>query len=195
MVRIEKKVAAVTPSSLSRFAARVRKILELRGGVNILITSNWRMRALNLRFRKKPQPTDVLSFPSVESGWAGEIAISAEIAVENARRLGHSAAAEIKTLLLHGMLHLAGYDHQRDNGEMARKEQELRRALVLPVGLIERANGAHGRRRIRFGEKKHHAGQSPPVKGKSRDHMSPVNLRDISTSRPTPLDALRILST
>ena len=92
------------------------------------------LRALNHRFRGKNKATDVLSFPSVagpESGKAkrvaGDVAISADIARENAVRLGHSAAEEVKILALHGILHLAGFDHERDNGEMARKEAELRR--------------------------------------------------------------------
>ena len=70
--------------------------------------------------------------------FAGEIAISADIARENAARLGHSAALEVKVLVLHGILHLAGFDHERDNGEMARKEAGLRRKLGLPSSLTER---------------------------------------------------------
>lgn len=70
---------------------------------------------------------------------AGEIAISADIARENSTRLGHPVAEEIKILALHGMLHLAGFDHERDNGEMAGKEKRLRRRLNLEIGLIERA--------------------------------------------------------
>ena len=69
---------------------------------------------------------------------AGDVAISAEIAGENARRLGHSVADEVKILALHGILHLAGFDHEQDHGEMARKEIQLRRRLRLEVGLIER---------------------------------------------------------
>jgi probable rRNA maturation factor len=69
---------------------------------------------------------------------AGEVAISADIARENARRMGHTAANEVKILALHGILHLAGYDHERDAGEMARKEKQLRQQLRLEAGLIER---------------------------------------------------------
>jgi probable rRNA maturation factor len=69
---------------------------------------------------------------------AGELAVSAEIARENAERLGHSVANEVKILVLHGMLHLAGFDHERDHGETARKESRLRRQLKLEAGLIER---------------------------------------------------------
>jgi probable rRNA maturation factor len=69
---------------------------------------------------------------------AGEVAVSADIARDNARRLGHSVADEVKILVLHGILHLAGFDHEHDNGEMARKESRLRRQLKLEAGLIER---------------------------------------------------------
>jgi probable rRNA maturation factor len=69
---------------------------------------------------------------------AGDVAISADIARRNARRLGHSLADEVKILVLHGILHLAGFDHERDNGEMARKENRLRRQLKLEGALIER---------------------------------------------------------
>ena len=71
--------------------------------------------------------------------FAGDIAISASIASQNARWLGHTPAEEIKILALHGILHLRGYDHERDQGRMARREKQLRAKLHLPLGLIERA--------------------------------------------------------
>ncbi len=102
------------------------------------------MRSLNRQFRAKDTPTDVLSFPSPSlppnkpAPTAGDIAISVDIAAQNAGKLGHSTAEEVKILVLHGILHLAGFDHERDNGEMARKEARLRRTLGLPLALIER---------------------------------------------------------
>ena len=116
-------------------------MVRLQGDVNVLVTGSRELRGLNRRFRAKDTPTDVLSFPataSLRDGLAGDVAISAEIATSNARRLGHSTAEEVKILALHGVLHLAGYDHERDRGEMARKEQRLRKSLGLPEGLIER---------------------------------------------------------
>jgi probable rRNA maturation factor len=80
---------------------------------------------------------------------AGDLAISAEIARENATRLGHSLAAEIKILVLHGVLHLAGFDHERDNGEMAREESLLRQRLKLEAGLIERTHPQPLHREVR----------------------------------------------
>ncbi len=114
-----------------------------RRSERVLVTSSAAMRSLNRRFRRKNKPTDVLSFPAPQAAnagkkFAGEIAISADIAARNALRLGHSLAAEIKILALHGVLHLAGFDHERDNGAMGRKETQLRRLLRLPTSLIER---------------------------------------------------------
>jgi probable rRNA maturation factor len=84
-------------------------------------------------------------------GFAGDIAISADIAAENAKQLRHSAAEEVKILALHGVLHLAGYDHERDNGKMAHREEQLRKSLGLPLGLIER-NGRAGRPQAKAGD-------------------------------------------
>lgn len=106
--------------------------------MNVLITDSAELKRLNSAFRKKSEATDVLSFPSEHAGLVGEIAISSDIAKRNADALGHSAAEEIKILTLHGMLHLAGYDHEIDRGKMAKKEEKLRKELALPVGLIRR---------------------------------------------------------
>jgi probable rRNA maturation factor len=121
--------------------------------VNVLVTNGAALRALNRRFRSKNTSTDVLSFPSSSTSSnnrkspaiAGEIAISADIAVQNAFRFGHSAAQEVKILALHGILHLAGYDHEHDNGAMARKEARLRKALRLPTALIERTQSGRSK--------------------------------------------------
>jgi probable rRNA maturation factor len=142
LVIFQKRVADLTSLALDRFLARARRAAGLKGMVNVLLTSSAEMKSLNRRFRGKDQPTDVLSFPAdpnVQKQVAGEIAISAEIATRNARELGHSPAEEVKILVLHGVLHLRGYDHECDNGQMARRETRLRAKLHLPLGLIERA--------------------------------------------------------
>jgi probable rRNA maturation factor len=142
LVIFRKPVAGLTELALDRFIARARRAAGLRGGVNVLVTSNAEMQALNRRFRGKNAATDVLSFPAAfgtPSGFAGDIAVSAAIASQNARWLGHTPAEEIKILTLHGILHLRGYDHERDQGRMARREKQLRAKLHLPLGLIERA--------------------------------------------------------
>jgi len=145
LVIFRKRIAGLSRSTLERFVLRARRIVGLRETVNVLVTNSSELRALNRRFRGADKATDVLSFPSPRLEHskarpvAGDVAISADIARENARRLGHSVADEVKILALHGMLHLAGFDHERDQGEMARKESRLRRQLKLETGLIERA--------------------------------------------------------
>jgi len=138
LIVIEKKVAGVTGRDLERFAEQARRAARVSGEVNVLITGDAEVRRLNRSFRHKNKPTDVLSFPATSSGVAGDIAISADIASQNAIALGHSVTDELKILILHGLLHLAGHDHERDNGQMARKETQLRGRLGLPQGLIER---------------------------------------------------------
>ena len=144
MIVIRKPVAGLSAAALTRFVARAQRSTGLRGSVDVLLASSQDLRALNRRFRGKNQPTDVLSFPAGDSprnGFAGDIAISVDIAKQNARRLGHAAAEEIKILCLHGLLHLAGFDHETDQGQMARKESTLRRRLGLVLALTERSTG------------------------------------------------------
>lgn len=132
---------------LEGFVRRVRRTVKLKGSVNILVTTSAEVRSLNRRFRGKNKATDVLSFPAESPGagkraLAGDIAISADVAARNAGSLGHSVAEEVKILALHGILHLAGFDHERDGGRMARKELVLRRRFKLPSGLIERVDNS-----------------------------------------------------
>jgi len=146
VVILRRRIAKLSASTLERFVLRVRRVVHVRGTVNVLVTNSSELRALNRRFRGADKATDVLSFPSpqveVERSnarrVAGDVAISADVARENAARLGHSVADEVRILTLHGILHLAGFDHERDNGVMARRESQLRRQLKLEAGLIER---------------------------------------------------------
>lgn len=135
MIIFEKTLDGAGRSGLERFAREAQRLAGVRGEVAVLVAGRRRIQELNRRFRRKNKPTDVLSFPSEDGG---DIAICAEIARDNARRFGHSAAEELKVLVLHGMLHLAGYDHEADHGEMARKEVRLRARLKLPASLIDR---------------------------------------------------------
>ena len=136
------RARGISRSRLQHFARRACGVAGLKGAVTVLLTDNREMRRLNSRFRGKRQATDVLSFPAPasSSGFAGDIAISVEIASQNARALGHATSREVEILLLHGILHLAGYDHENDRGEMAMKEALLRSKLALPTGLIERSS-------------------------------------------------------
>jgi probable rRNA maturation factor len=129
------------PSSLTRFINRARTIIGLRGQVDILLADDKTLRHLNKTFRGKNKPTDVLSFPAPSAfaaKHAGDLAISLETAARQAAAHGHPLPDEVKILLLHGLLHLSGEDHETDNGEMAAHEAILRRELRLPATLIER---------------------------------------------------------
>jgi probable rRNA maturation factor len=150
LIIFRKRIAGLRSSTLERFVLRARRLVHLRGTVNVLVTNSSELRLLNLRFRGADKATDVLSFPLPPGSRqamrvAGDVAISGDIARENAERLEHSVADEVKILVLHGILHLAGFDHERDNGEMARKESRLRRQLNLEAGLIERAQQRAGK--------------------------------------------------
>ncbi|MGA8090087.1 MAG: rRNA maturation RNase YbeY [Terracidiphilus sp.] len=129
--------------TLARFLCEAQAAVKLRGHVSVLLTTDAAIRRLNRQFRGKNKATDVLSFPAAAPGplkIAGDLAISIPTARRQAEERGHSLAIEIKVLMLHGLLHLAGYDHETDAGQMARREQSLRAALRLPHGLIERAD-------------------------------------------------------
>jgi probable rRNA maturation factor len=140
VIILEHETEGTSARALNLFAAKAQRAVGLRGEVNVRIASNRELRELNLRFRRKNRPTDVLSFPSETPRLAGDIAISGEIAAANAVEMGHTPQTELKVLILHGLLHLAGYDHETDGGEMRTREATLRRKLGLPVGLIERAH-------------------------------------------------------
>lgn len=136
----ERGVSGSKRGALEDFVVRASRVAGLRAQPGVLITGDRQMRRLNHCFRNKNSATDVLSFPAGElaDGLAGDIAVSFDIAARNARALGHSVSDELRILILHGILHLAGYDHERDRGEMSRKETVLRRRFELPTSLIER---------------------------------------------------------
>ncbi len=112
--------------------------------MTVLLADDARLKELNSSFRHKNKPTDVLSFPAFENeeGMAGDLAISLETAQRQADEHGHALEDEVRILMLHGVLHLAGYDHEVDKGEMRALEAKLRQTLKLPVGLIERTLAA-----------------------------------------------------
>ena len=120
-----------------------------RGHVGVAILPDGEIRRLNRRYRRKDQATDVLSFPAAteqltasarsrQGRSLGDIAIARGVAARQARRYGHSPRVEWRVLALHGLLHLLGYDHETDRGEMSRLEDRLRRAAGLKVGLLAR---------------------------------------------------------
>lgn len=130
---------AIDRRQIRQFASRLRA--EVAGGraFSCLVTDDRELRRLNGHFLGKNYPTDVLSFPSGGGDGLGDIAISSNRAAEQARRFGHTIDDEIRILMLHGVLHLLGMDHDTDKGTMARVEKRWRKKLGLQAGLIERA--------------------------------------------------------
>ena len=131
-------------SGLSRFLGVAQAVVGLKGGVEVLLAGDRTLRRLNREYRGKDKATDVLSFPAADelAGLhGGDLAISLDTAKRQAEEHGHTLRDEVRVLLLHGLLHLSGMDHETDRGEMAEREGELRGRLRLPNGLIERVGG------------------------------------------------------
>src|SRR5271163_2910928 len=148
--------SALGKRDLNRFLVKATEALGLAGDFSVLLTGDEQLRAMNLQFRGVDKPTDVLSFPALPEaancGQGGDLAISLETAALQAADHGHSLQMEVKILILHGLLHLAGYDHERDQGQMQRRETRLRKQFALPAGLVERSRPA-ARRQPRRGAK------------------------------------------
>ena len=130
--------AGAEADALSRWLRRVAPV-RARGHMTVALVPDRRVQELNLTFRGKNTSTDVLSFPADEPGVLGDVVIARGVARRQARGAGHDLPTEIRVLALHGLLHLLGYDHERDGGRMARLEARLRRKGGLREGLIERA--------------------------------------------------------
>jgi len=157
MILNRQRTVRVTRPALELFLRRVRRELGLGAAdVTVCLVSDAEIARMNESFRKKHGPTDVLSFPAVvrpkpvrvpiarrpsrqdgrrrvaRAEFLGDIAISPATARRNAKKYGRSLPDELRTLVLHGVLHLLGYDHETDRGQMERLEQRLRQRLGLP---------------------------------------------------------------
>jgi probable rRNA maturation factor len=130
--------ADVRPRALAAFARKLERAVAKGARFDCLLTGDAELRRLNRDFRGKDYATDVLSFPG-GPGHLGDLAISVMRARAQAREFGHTTEDEVRILMLHGVLHLLGHDHEKDSGRMARLEKRWRRELGLPNGLIERA--------------------------------------------------------
>jgi len=139
LITFRRKPGQLDTENLEDFAEALR-LRVLRGReFHCLITGDAELCRLNAQFRGKDAPTDVLSFPQEgEHGYAGDLAISLARARVQAKQFGHSIETEIRVLMLHGVLHLKGMDHETDSGEMAKTEKRWRKTLDLPAGLVER---------------------------------------------------------
>jgi probable rRNA maturation factor len=182
-------------AALARWLERAAPA-RTRGAVNVAVVSDSRMRALNRRFRRRDHATDVLSFPVVDSDnglrhftrathsrFLGDIVIARGVAAHQARAAGHSTSIEFRLLALHGLLHLIGYDHERDNGQMARVEARLRARAGLSDSLIARATRVTSRgraKRVSLGRGALGAGVLPLAKGLVLETREPSTRRSAS---------------
>src|SRR6266852_8803230 len=148
VVNRQRRVPVAVPP-LEKFLSDAKQSLQVEQDVSLSLVSDSAMARMNQAYRGKPGATDVLSFPlngnaprkksprpdlfageNSAAGYLGDIAIAPETARRNARHLGRSLPLELRILILHGLLHLLGYDHETDRGEMDRMERRLRRRLV-----------------------------------------------------------------
>ena len=139
----------------------------LRGEVDVLLADDRTLRRLNRDFRGKDKATDVLSFPAAEEmadAFAGDLAISLDTAKRQAKEQGHTLRDEVRVLLLHGLLHLSGMDHETDRGEMAAREGELRTQLRMRSGLIARVEGKTLNAKVTKGVRKGRTGKAAVVR-------------------------------
>ena len=150
MIVNRQRRVALKPSAFRAFLRRLRLMLELgRRAFDVCLVTDHAIKRLNRRFRGKAQATDVLAFAyddlampapagSEWSNFLGDVVISAETARRSARAAGGACDEEICRLILHGALHLLGYDHETDAGEMAAVEQTLRRRLGIQGNVKDR---------------------------------------------------------
>jgi probable rRNA maturation factor len=127
------RLVAVDGRAVGRVAAGVLAEVGRHGaGLTVAFVRDRAMRELNLRFRGKDRPTDVLSFPGGDGDalHLGDVVISTDTASRQAEDAGHSLGREVSELVIHGVLHLCGYDHETDRGQMNRLELKLRRKLL-----------------------------------------------------------------
>ncbi|MFQ5817128.1 MAG: rRNA maturation RNase YbeY [Terriglobia bacterium] len=137
MIINRQRTVSFSAKGLERLARTIEEAVGITpDSFTVALVSDDQMRVFNRRFRGRRAPTDVLSFPthrrgprSARNAYLGDVAISLETAKRQARRLDHSLRTELGLLMLHGVLHLLGYDHESDQGQMNRREHALRRRL------------------------------------------------------------------
>src|ERR1700720_1999539 len=139
MILNQQRRVRVPVQALDEFVVQVCKALRVSSGaVTVSLVANTQMARWNRIYRGKNRPTDVLSFPvdskprrANRQDYLGDIAIAPEVARRNAKQFGRTFDDEMRILILHGILHLMGYDHETDTGQMERREQRLRRTFGL----------------------------------------------------------------
>jgi probable rRNA maturation factor len=138
LITYRRKPATLDTFSLEQFAELLRDRVARRREFHCRVTNDAELQSLNRQFRGSDYPTDVLSFETGTPDSLGDIAISLQRARAQAQEWQHSTEDEIRILMLHGVLHLMGMDHESDSGRMKRAETRWRAKLGLPHGLIQR---------------------------------------------------------
>lgn len=144
-IRFYRLPRSIDRKPIERFGVSLHSRVARGREFTCLVTTDAELQRLNRTFRRKDYATDVLSFPAdrecaAADRYLGDIAISWQRAQEQAAEFGHAIETEIQVLMLHGVLHLLGLDHETDGGRMARAESRWRRAFGLPRGVIERVS-------------------------------------------------------
>jgi probable rRNA maturation factor len=139
LVAFVRTPAGIDRDRIEQFARTLRERVAAGKSFACRVTGDAELRRLNQAYLGHDCATDVLSFPCRDGDFLGDLAISRQRAAEQAERFGHDVHQEIEILMLHGLLHLTGLDHETDDGRMARAEARWRRQLGLPGGLIERS--------------------------------------------------------
>ena len=151
-ITYRRKPATLDTAALETYAQLLEDRVAKQREYHCLITNDAELQSLNCEFRGEDHPTDVLSFPAAPP-YLGDIAISLQHARAQAREFAHSLEDELRILLLHGVLHLTGLDHESDTGQMARAEQRWRKIFNLPTSLTERAKAVKTAKPVREGSR------------------------------------------
>ncbi len=117
---------------------KIKTTLEKDKSIELLFVDSKTMQEINLQTRDKDKTTDVLSFPYDDMPILGSIVINTELSLEVAKEMRHSFEDEMQLMFIHAMLHLQGFDHEVDNGEMYKQEEDLMKKFSLPKSLIMR---------------------------------------------------------
>lgn len=125
MVLNRQRKIKINKQSLESLEKALQEEFKVNVPLSVVLVSDKRIAGMNRKYRNRKGPTDVLSFSYDDPEYLGDIIISVETAMRQAEEMGHSLEKELKVLLIHGFLHLLGYDHETDNGEMRELEERL----------------------------------------------------------------------
>ncbi len=130
MILNRQRKVKINKKPLLELKEKLREEFSEKRDFTVVLVSDRKITELNRLYRGKNEPTDVLSFQAGQEDYLGDVIISTETALRQAQQLGHSLEKELKILIIHGFLHLLGYDHETDHGEMRALERKLWKKLL-----------------------------------------------------------------